>query len=180
MIILVGASASGKTEVAKRLGRKFHIRKVVTHTTRAMRQNEVNDVDYHFVDADTFIELKNNDAFVETTIYNGNYYGTSKKEISDDSVLIVDPNGLKAFQALRNPRIVTFYMYASEQTRLARMRERGDSEEKAQSRIHDDRVCFNLEYISKPDYAIDCEVASIDEVTLQVYQLYKAHLNSLS
>lgn len=180
MIILVGASASGKTEVAKLLGRKYHIRKVVTHTTRAMRQNEVNDVDYHFVDVATFIELKNDGAFVETTIYNGNYYGTSKKEISDDSVLIVDPNGLKSFQDLHDPRIVTFYMFASEKTRLSRMRERGDSEEKAQSRIHDDRVCFNLEYINKPDYEIDCEVASIEEVTSQVYQQYRAHLNSLS
>ena len=180
MIILVGASASGNTEVAKLLGRKYHLRKVITHTTRGMRQNEVNDIDYHFVDINQFIELKNQDTFVETTVYNGNYYGTSKKEISDDSVLIVDPNGLKAFQDLHHPRIITFYMYASEETRLSRMHERGDSQEKAQSRIHDDRVYFNPDYINKTDFAIDCEHATISEVADQVYHLYKERLNSLS
>ncbi len=48
MIILVGASASGKTEVAKLLARKYGIRKVVTHSTRPLRSGEVNAVDYLF------------------------------------------------------------------------------------------------------------------------------------
>ena len=57
MIILVGASASGKTEVAKELKKKYDIQKVVTHTTRTRRAQEIEDVDYHFVDTALFLKL---------------------------------------------------------------------------------------------------------------------------
>ncbi|MBS7384058.1 MAG: guanylate kinase, partial [Bacilli bacterium] len=49
MIVITGPSASGKTATCLYLQEHFGIRKVVTHTTRAMRVGEKNDVDYHFV-----------------------------------------------------------------------------------------------------------------------------------
>ena len=49
MLILIGPSASGKTEVAKLLAKKYNITKIVTYTTRAPRINEINGVDYNFV-----------------------------------------------------------------------------------------------------------------------------------
>ena len=42
MIILYGPSACGKTEVAKLLASSYSIKKVITHTTRSKRINEVN------------------------------------------------------------------------------------------------------------------------------------------
>ena len=73
MIILVGASASGKTEVAKVLAKTFQMRKVITHTTRPMRENEIDGVDYYFVSREEFISLKKHNFFVETTEYNDNF-----------------------------------------------------------------------------------------------------------
>ena len=58
MIILIGPSASGKTATCLYLQDHYGIRKVVTHTTRAMRVGEVNGVDYHFVTKDEFQKLK--------------------------------------------------------------------------------------------------------------------------
>ena len=49
MIVLTGASASGKTEVVKLLKIKYGIDKVVTHTTREIRSLEIPDEDYHFI-----------------------------------------------------------------------------------------------------------------------------------
>ena len=74
MILLVGASASGKTEIAKYLQAHYGIKKVITHTTRPMRSGERQDVDYHFVSKEQFDQLKKEDSFVETTHYNGNEY----------------------------------------------------------------------------------------------------------
>ena len=88
MLILVGASASGKTEIAKRLGAVFNIKKAVTHTSRLPRKGEINHIDYHFVTPEEFIKLKEEGAFVETTFYNGNYYGCSKKEITHKAVTL--------------------------------------------------------------------------------------------
>ena len=42
MIVLSGASASGKTEAAKMLTSKYGIVKAITTTTRPMRVNEVD------------------------------------------------------------------------------------------------------------------------------------------
>ena len=44
MLILIGASASGKTEGAKTLAKKYNITKIVTYTTRTPRVNERNGV----------------------------------------------------------------------------------------------------------------------------------------
>ncbi|HZJ89926.1 MAG TPA: AAA family ATPase [Bacilli bacterium] len=172
MIILVGASASGKTEVAKKLGKLFGVKKAVTHTTRAMRPGEINGIDYHFVSYEQFIELKNKDFFVETTKYNDNYYGTSKVEIANDKVLIVDPSGLKAFKKLNDPCIFSFFMHASRDVRYARMLERGDKEKAAKERIALDDAKFDPDIIKGIDFNINSETQSIRTVTIEVYETY--------
>ena len=94
MILLIGPSASGKTEISKLLGLRYGISKAITHTTRAPRNGEVYGVDYYFVQEEDFLQLMKRGAFVENTVYNGNHYGCSKAEIADDKVVVVDPNGL--------------------------------------------------------------------------------------
>ena len=121
MILLTGPSASGKTEIAKELFKLFGIKKVVTHTTRDMRVGEVQDVDYHFVSKEEFLKLKDEDAFVETTFYNNNYYGTSKKELGNDKVIVVDPKGKDSFLKLNNPNNIFFYIEANAELRKARL-----------------------------------------------------------
>ena len=54
MLIIIGPSASGKTECAKILEKKYNLKKVITHTTRLPRINEINNIDYHFVNKETF------------------------------------------------------------------------------------------------------------------------------
>ena len=178
MIVLVGASASGKTEVAKLLAIKYGLKKVITHTTRLKRSGETNGVDYHFVSEDEFLFLKSQHAFIETTFYNHHYYGTSYQEVSDDKVLIVDANGLKSFQAIKQPKIVTFLMVANENTRLNRMLYRGDPLDNAKKRIANDRLDFDQKKIGHIDYVINTEDISIEQVCDKVFQLYQQNLSN--
>ena len=60
MLIFVGASASGKTELAYYLKKNYHYHKCSTTTTRPKRHHETQDVDYHFVEDHTFNTLKIN------------------------------------------------------------------------------------------------------------------------
>ena len=63
MLVLVGPSASGKTEATKLLIEKYNLKKLVTYTTRKIRVNEVNGKDYHFISVDEFkqkIQERNN------------------------------------------------------------------------------------------------------------------------
>ena len=135
MLILMGASASGKTEIAKFLKQKYNIQKIITYTTRMPRIHEQNGIDYHFISLEEFAILKEQDFFVETTYYNQNYYGTARQDIQDDRCIILDPNGFHSFLALHDPHIISFYLDCDENTRLQRMLLRKDSYETAKSRI---------------------------------------------
>ncbi|HKM02822.1 MAG TPA: guanylate kinase [Bacilli bacterium] len=177
MIILVGASASGKTEVAKVLAKTFQMRKVITHTTRPMRENEIDGVDYYFVSREEFISLKKHNFFVETTEYNDNFYGTSRKEVEDNKVLIVDPNGLKSFLKLKDTRIIAFFMNATKETRRIRMIKRGDKIEDAIKRIATDDSKFNDETMNNCDFIIDSEKQTIKKCAVEVYEKYAAKLS---
>lgn len=178
MIVLVGASASGKTEVAKYLKKHYDIKKVVTHTTRTPRTNEVDGIDYHFVTKTTFLKLKKDNYFVEVTEYNHNYYGTSKNEVADDKVLIVDPNGLASFLALKDPKIVTFYLKADDDIRLERMLSRGDDRGDALERIACDKDDFAFDKVKMCHYFIDSNNLNISEMAEEIINLYRNHLNS--
>ena len=72
MMILVGASATGKSVVVKKMKELFNVEKLVTYTTRPMRVGEVNNVDYHFITTEEFLNKKENNFFLETAFYNNN------------------------------------------------------------------------------------------------------------
>ncbi len=177
MILITGASASGKTETAKELGVLFGIKKVVTHTTRNKRVGEVDGIDYHFVTKEEFNQLKALDVFVETTIYNNNYYGTSKKEIADDKVLVVETSGARVFLGLKDEHIMVYRLHASNQTRATRMRNRGDKEEDIQKRLINDVTRFADDQL-KDDriYEIDTEKYDIKGVAEIIYKHYSNYL----
>jgi guanylate kinase len=112
------------------------------------------------------------DRFVEHTLYNGNYYGSTKDQIADGRSVVIDLKGLKSYSALNNDRIVTFYLKTSEEIRFKRMLERGDGEECAHKRIENDRKIFADTEIPKVDFRIDSENKTIEQVADEVYRLY--------
>ena len=178
MIILVGASASGKTEIAKRLSNVYGMKKVVTVTTRAMRVGERQDVDYHFVSEEQFLQLRQENAFVETATFSSHHYGSLKKEISDNKVLIVEPRGLKHYQELHDPRIVSFALQCGENIRKERMTSRGDAKKDIEKRLENDRKDF-FQIETKTDYVLDSSHQSIEALTEKIIELYQNHLQHL-
>lgn len=169
---MAGASASGKTEVSKLLRKEYGIVKAVTHTTRSPRPGEKNGVDYFFVTVENFLELKAKGYFVETTFYNGHYYGCSKAQISDDKCVVVDPNGLRSFLALNDRSVVSFLLLATEATRRERMLLRGDKPEDIEKRLAFDRVDFDPSNLAPVDFRIMTDDRSIEEVANDVYLKY--------
>lgn len=177
MIILIGPSASGKTEIAKKLISTFGYKKFVTTTTRNKRAGEIDGVDYYFISVDKFKENLANNKFIETTIYNNNYYGSYKSEMDDNKVLIVEPNGLKAFQSLNDPHIISFFIDSSEEDRYERMLKRGDEINDIKRRLHNDRKLF-YENI-KTDFRIINKNKSLEELSIDINNLYLKKIKSL-
>ena len=84
MIILSSPSGAGKTTLVKKLSEKDNFEISVSHTTRSPRSNEVDGVDYKFVNTDNFKKLVSNNQFYEYAKIFGNYYGTSRKNVDED------------------------------------------------------------------------------------------------
>lgn len=177
MIILCGPSACGKTEIAKQLSSKYHINKVVTNTTREMRVKEVNHVDYNFISKDEFLKLKEQGKFVETTLYNNNYYGCLKSEVSDNKVVILEPEGVTNFLKLNKP-IMVVYLFADEKIRIDRMRYRNDKEEDIKKRVDNDRITFSNDNIPFYHYLINTNNITIEEACKKIIDLYQNFLNT--
>lgn len=178
MIVLSGASASGKTEVAKLLAKDHGITKIITTTTRPMRVSEVDGRDYFFVSKEEFERLIAEGHFVEYTIYNGNYYGSGKDQVADDKCVVIDGSGLKAYSELTDKFVVTFLLVCSEEERYQRMLRRGDSEENAKERIKNDKKAFDQSKLVKANYVIDSEQGNEKEIAEIVFKAYKRELKS--
>tara|TARA_B100000242_G_C42866012_1_gene401970 strand:- start:120 stop:749 length:630 start_codon:yes stop_codon:yes gene_type:complete len=82
MIILSSPSGAGKTTLVKLISKNKNLIVSVSHTTRKPRPNEINGVDYYFVNKSTFEDLINKNEFLEYANVFNNFYGTSKKKIT--------------------------------------------------------------------------------------------------
>ncbi len=82
MVILSSPSGAGKTTISKKIQQKYQNFKIsVSHTTRKPRPNEVEGIDYYFINQKDFKnKIKNNEFYEYATIF-GNYYGTSKESV---------------------------------------------------------------------------------------------------
>ena len=79
LFIVAAPSGAGKsTLVNALLAREPGIALSISHTTRAPRPGDVDGVQYHFVDRETFEAMVASGDFLEHADVFGNYYGTSR------------------------------------------------------------------------------------------------------
>jgi guanylate kinase len=172
MLLLLGPSASGKTESAKIMINRYPISRVVTYTTRPKRINEIDGFDYNFVTETEFIRLRENNYFVETAQYNQFLYGTPKNQISHDKFIIIEPQGLRAFLKLNECPIVAIFLQTNEQMRISRMKQRKDKQEDIKKRIESDRREFDISKIEGLDLIIDTTNVTLSDLADIIYDRY--------
>jgi guanylate kinase len=176
MILLVGPSASGKTEIAKKLCFSFGYRKFVTTTTRHPRAKEKDGIDYYFVSKEKFLKRLGEGKFIETTSYDENLYGSEKGNIALDKVLIVDPNGLKSFIALKDPSIVTFFLKCDEKIREKRMILRGDEASEIKKRLILDNNKFDKKVENSCLFVLNTSFLDVETLAQKVDKMYKDYI----
>lgn len=131
VVLLVGISGAGKDTIKRQLLDKSDYRDIVSHTTRAPRVNngiaEVADIDYHFINEDTAVEMLNEQAFIEAKLVHGTVYGTSASEVQQAhdegriAITDVDVQGVEEYKAI-SPVVVAIFIlppsYAAWRERL--------------------------------------------------------------
>jgi len=107
LLVLISApSGGGKTTLCQQLlAARRDMTRIITCTTRAPRPGEKNEVDYYFLDAESFLKRVQAGNFLEHATVFGNSYGTLKSEVVNklrqgkDVLLNVDVQGAAAIRA---------------------------------------------------------------------------------
>lgn len=123
IIVLLGASGSGKSTIENELATHHGFEKIISYTTRPPRVGEVNGRDYYFTENNTFAAMINTGVLAEYDEYSqGRLYGTLKSDYVDgDKVVVLTPNGLRQLkQSCPQDNIFTVLVKANLGTRVKR------------------------------------------------------------
>lgn len=179
-IILCGKTASGKDTVCKELLHRFpDLNKMVSYTTRPMRDGEIDGLTYNFIKNEEFEVKKREGFFLETTEYNvatGETwkYGSPKNGLNINTVAIFNPYGYEEIKG--DPQNIVFYLKCNDYILKKRLVERGDKYDEAARRLAADREDFNL-FETKADFVIRNDIGiPVETVAESIYRLYRGCL----
>lgn len=144
LFLFVGRSASGKTTAANSL-EDLGYKQVQSYTTRKPRYD--GEVGHIFVSKEEFDNLGELAAY---TLYNGNEYGTTFKQLEECSIYVIDVPGVETLLEKhkdRDRKINIVYFESSVNTRINRMIDRGDSDSAIVRRLMQDEEYDWLEKI---------------------------------
>src|SRR5579871_3435551 len=117
LVILSGPSGVGKDTILDVwIKRSPKVERVVAYTTRPMRPQEKDGIDYKFVTRERFRDLISLGAFLEYKEVFGNLYGTPLLETDEMlaadkvAVLKIDVQGALTVMGLRDDAISVFLM----------------------------------------------------------------------
>ncbi len=132
LFIITAASGAGKTSLVNALlAKDVHLKKSVSHTTRAPRVGEKNGVDYHFVTEPQFLEILNTGGFLESADVHGAKYGTSQSGVDTalqagiDVILEIDWQGATQVRNIYPQATNIFILPPSIETLAERLNNRG-------------------------------------------------------
>ena len=117
MLILSSPSGAGKTTLTKKIQQKYQNFKIsVSHTTRISRSNEVEGIDYFFINHKEFEKKINNEDFYECAKIFDNYYGTSKDSVNkllkgnNDILFDIDWQGTQKLSKFKELKLIKIFL----------------------------------------------------------------------
>ena len=131
LFVITGPSGVGKTTVAYELLRQIpNLKKVITYTTRAPRPHEKNGIDYHFVDNETFNQMKDKGEMFEWAQVYSQQYGSRRQDVDGlltqghDVLMVVDVQGAKTILAKKSDAILICLLADSPEILINRLKQR--------------------------------------------------------
>ena len=118
LFILVGPSGAGKSSFLKKILEDFPevFSRIITNTTRSMRQGEFTGNPYYFIKEEVFAQRVKDSYFLEWAVVHGRYYGTPKSQVEElwerglVPITDLDIKGALSIKALFPSAITIFIM----------------------------------------------------------------------
>lgn len=143
-IILMGKTATGKTTIRDKLIERGFI-PLVTYTSRPPRPNEVQDVTYHYITKEDFLNKIEQGFFAEWKSYDTEegtwYYGTAMEDLikaNNKTIIILTPGGYRDIKDILSNNSKSILIYSNLKTIRERLNFRGDNKEEIERRIKHD------------------------------------------
>ena len=116
MLVLSSPSGAGKTTIARALREDPGVEMSISHTTRPARNGEQDGRDYHFIDREIFVRLRDEGEFLEWAVVFDHFYGTSRRPVEAalaagrDVLFDVDWQGAASLREKANADVVTVFI----------------------------------------------------------------------
>ena len=144
----IGKSGSGKTQIVNELVKQGY-KKIITYTTRPIRENERPEEDYHYITEEDFLKKINDGFFAEwegfDTVEGRWYYGSAAEDyiedVHEDKIVSLNPRALVKIQE-KFPNIHSIYIYANRESISERLKNRKDKKAEVVRRMSMDDLDF--------------------------------------
>lgn len=171
--VLLGSSGSGKTTLGRKTFGKQ--KELISTTSRAIRKGEFESEDYYFVTKEEFEKRIEQNEMFEHTRYLGNYYGLSKKEVSNKAdseevyFAVLTIEGYKKLKEQFGDKVVGIYIQTKRSILKNRLIDRGDNPDEVEKRmaLH---ALENKKYHKVVDYMITND-NSLKKAKQQLYRI---------
>lgn len=145
-IIILGKSGAGKDFLLRKLKEKG-LNGSIKWTTRPQRKNEVNGVEYHFTDSETFLKMKSNNEFVVSEQFTNDKgdvwnYGISNVDFNQAQAFIMTPGEISQLDESVRKGCFIVYLDIDRTVREARLPIREDNNDSVQRRLNADEKDF--------------------------------------
>lgn len=168
LILLVGASGSGKTAIAKEM-EKVGYNVIQSYTTRSRRRCE--EWGHEFVNEDELMKTPIKDIIAFQEVYDGVFYWATREQYEGlgDSIYIVCPDGAedvrRTLKYNKDVKIITIYLQTDEYHRWERM---------MYDRVKEE-VDYRLEKDNKKFQVVKCDytISGNDKIHIVVNNLRK-------
>lgn len=179
-IVISGPSGTGKTSVIKALCQaEKTLEFSISATTRPRRSNEIDGVDYHFLNQTEFAHQINCGGFLEWVQYGKHYYGTLKSTVEatiekgTDLILEIDVHGVMKIKNIGIQCTTIFLLPPSLESLEKRLRHRmTESDAELQQRLLTAKSEFDC--IADYDYCIVNPDHDVEKTVTQIRHIISA------
>jgi len=180
LFVISGPSGAGEDSIIRGLKKFIQIEKLITTTTRDMRDDEVNGVDYHFISEEEFKKrLDSGDFFEHAQQYNDEFYGVTHQEIKrvrdcdEIGLWKIDYKGMLNVKKLM-PEVKSILISAPLEVLEQRIRNRG----KVSDEYVESRMVYTRDWLSHRgayDFEVENKQGKLDEAIAEVLEIIRSN-----